>query len=103
MTAKSGAGGRSAKVTVTPPRLFDKGIVSARAMLLASPVPKIETKPPGDTGCPLAKLAPLMTPPAATLGPCAWHSAAPPKAITIRTYFIGRHLVRSYCVCDKAN
>src|SRR5271156_3246788 len=80
--ANSGAGGRSANVTVTPPRWFDRGMVSAVASLLTSPVPKIETSPPGATGCPFAKLAPLSTPPSATLGVCAEQTPTPISTVS---------------------
>src|ERR1700690_1159684 len=89
MTASSGAAGRSANVTVTPPKLVDKGMVSAVASLLTSPVPKIDTRLPGDTGCPLAKLAPFRTPPATTVGVCAEQTAAPTSTNDMRDkYFI---------------
>jgi hypothetical protein len=34
-------------------------------------VPKIDTREPGETACPLAKLAPLTTPPFEMTGVCA--------------------------------
>src|SRR6202046_2735402 len=96
MTASSGAAGKSANVTVTPPRVVEKGMVAAVASLLTNPVPKIDTRPPGDTGCPFAKLAPFRTPPSTTVGVCAEQTAMPREAaIRSNEYFISV-LVTSY-------
>src|ERR1700733_14806100 len=97
MTASSEAGGRSANVTVTPPRLFDNGMVSAVASLLTSPVPKIKTSAPGDTGCLLAKLAPLTTPPLMMSGVCAKQTPAQTSTANERDrYFIMNSLLLFY-------
>ena len=51
------------KVTVTPSKDVESGIVDADFIPAAKFVPKIETKEPGEIACPPAKLAPFTTPP----------------------------------------
>ena len=56
------------KVTLTPPRELGRGIEPAAACEEVSPEPKMETRDPGATGCPRARVAALTTPPSATDG-----------------------------------
>src|SRR5262252_1999006 len=68
------------KVTDVPSILAERGIVSPGMVAEARPLPKIATRPPGATAWPLAKLAPLMTPPLKMDG-CA---AATPANIDVQ-------------------
>ena len=55
-------------LTDTPASELGRGIALAWVVLGARFVPKMETKEPGVTTCPLAKLAALITPPSTTTG-----------------------------------
>jgi hypothetical protein len=63
-------------VTLTPPKLSERGIESALAVAEARLVPKTEISEPGVTAAlgAIPKLAPLVTPPAEIAG--AWAHAA---------------------------